>query len=125
MRTKTAKIGFELPSPLTFADGLEYDACLEVDVEYELDEATPLFSIDDVSIVDATVSVCGVDIAVDGKLAEALLRQWLARPENKAVLDNLVERYMPTPEQCDASEVAYRRAATNGRLVLPNGRDVS
>jgi len=124
MKTRTATIGFELPSPLTFADGLEYDATLEVAVEVEIDYAEHMHRYDptDVSATDATVSVCGVDIPATAQ-APQLLRQWLARPENVKRLALLVERHLPDCDECP--DPAYERAAQMGRLVLPNGRDVS
>ena len=124
MKTKTATIGFELASPLTFADGLEYDATLEIEVEVEIDYAEGMHRFDptDVSATDATVSVCGVDVPATAQ-ASQLLRQWLARPENVKRLATLVERHLPDSDECP--DPAYERAAQNGRLILPNGRDVS
>lgn len=124
MSTKTATVAFEIPSPLLFADGLEYDATLEVAVEVEIDYAERMHRFDptDVSATDATVSVCGVDVPATAQ-APALLRQWLARPENVKKLATLVERHLP--EDNGPDDEAYERAACNGRLILANGRDVS
>lgn len=124
MKTKTTTIGFEIPSPLTFADGLEYDATLEVEVEVEIDyaERSHWYEQGDVTATDATVSVCGVDIPATAKAGE-LLRQWLARPENVKLLASRVEDSIPDADECP--DPAYERAAANGRLILPNGRDVS
>lgn len=124
MKTRTATIGFDLPSPLTFADGLEYDATIEIEVEVEIDyaERSHWYDQGDVSATDATVSVCGVDVPATAQ-ASQLLRQWLARPENVKRLATLVERHLPDSDECP--DPAYERAAQNGRLILPNGRDVS
>ena len=124
MKTKTTTIGFEIPSPLTFADGLEYDATLEVAVEVEIDyaERSHWYDQGDVSATDATVSVCGVDVPATAQAGD-LLRQWLARPENVKKLAGLVERHLPDSDECP--DPAYERAAQMGRLILPNGRDVS
>ena len=77
MKTKTTTIGFEIPSPLTFADGLEYDATLQVEVEVEIDYAEVMHRFDrtDIEATDATVSVCGVDVPATAQAAE-LFRQW-------------------------------------------------
>ncbi len=124
MKTRTATIGFEIPSPLTFADGLEYDATLEIEVEVEIDYAERMhrFDLSDVSATDATVSVCGVDVPATAQAAE-LFRQWYARPENVKRFATLVERHLPESGECP--DPAYERAAQMGRLILPNGRDVS
>lgn len=124
MSTKTETVTFEIPSPLTFADGLEYDATLEIAVEVEIDYAERMHRFDttDVSATDATVSVCGVDVPATAQ-ATALLRQWMARPENLKKLATLVERHLPDSDECP--DPAYERARVNGRLVLANGRDVS
>lgn len=114
----------EIPSPLTFADGLEYDATLEIEVEVEIDYAERMHRFDptDVTATDATVSVCGVDVPATAQ-ATSLLRQWMARPENLKKLATLVERHLPDADECP--DPAYERARVNNRLVLPNGRDVS
>lgn len=124
MKTKTTTIGFEIPSPLTFADGLEYDATLEIEVEVEIDYAEVMHRFDrtDIEATDATVSVCGVDVPATAQAAE-LFRQWLARPENVKKLATLVARHLPDSDECP--DPAYERAAQMGRLILPNGRDVS
>ena len=124
MKTKTTTIGFEIPSPLTFADGLEYDATLEIAVEVEIDyaERSHWYDQGDVSATDATVSVCGVDVPATAQ-ASALLRQWLALPANVKHLATLVERHLPESGECP--DPAYERARVNGRLILANGRDVS
>lgn len=124
MKTKTTTIGFEIPSPLTFADGLEYDATLEIEVEVEIDYAERMHRFDptDVSATDATVSVCGVDVPATAQAGD-LLRQWLARPENVKKLAGLVERHLPDSDECPDPD--YERACVNGRMILPNGRDVS
>lgn len=124
MKTKTATIGFEIPSPLTFADGLEYDATLQVEVEVEIDYAEVMHRFDrtDIEATDATVSVCGVDVPATAQAAE-LFRQWYARPENVKRFATLVERHLPESGECP--DPAYERAAQMGRLILPNGRDVS
>jgi len=124
MKTRTATIGFELPSPLTFADGLEYDATLEIEVEVEIDyaERAHWWDVGDVTATDATVSVCGVDVPATAQ-ATALLRQWMARPENVKKMATLVERHLPDADECP--DPAYERARVNGRLLLANGRDVS
>ena len=124
MKTKTTTIGFEIPSPLTFADGLEYDATLEIEVEVEIDYAERMhrFDLSDVSATDATVSVCGVDVPATAQAAE-LFRQWYARPENVKRFATLVERHLPDSDECPDPD--YERAAQMGRLILPNGRDVS
>lgn len=125
MATKTATIGFELASPLTFADGLEYDATLEIEVEVEIDyaERAHWWDVGDVTATDATVSVCGVDVPATAKASE-LLRQWLARPENFRKLSTMISDNLPDdPSYCPDPE--YQRAVAHGRLILPNGRDVS
>ena len=124
MKTKTATIGFEIPSPLTFADGLEYDATLQVEVEVEIDYAEVMHRFDrtDIEATDATVSVCGVDVPATAQAAE-LFRQWYARPENVKRFATLVERHLPESDECP--DPAYERACVNGRMILPNGRDVS
>lgn len=124
MKTKTHSIALEIPSPLTMADGLEYDATLEIEIEVEVDyaERSHWYEQGDITATDATVSVCGVDIPATAQ-ASQLLRQWLARPENVKRLATLVERHLPDSDECP--DPAYERAAQNGRLILPNGRDVS
>lgn len=125
MKTTTATVAFEIPSPLTFADGLEYDATLEVAIEVEIDyaERSHWWEVGNVKATDATVTVCGVDIDAEKKAPE-LLRQWLARGENMKALAEKIEAAIPDdPNYCP--DPAYQRAVASGRMILPNGRDVS
>ena len=124
-RVHNATVGVNLKSPLIFADGLEYDVYMELEVEVEIDyaERSHWWEVGNVKATDATVTVCGVDIDAEKKAPE-LLRQWLARGENMKALAEKIEAAIPDdPNYCP--DPAYQRAVAAGRMILPNGRDVS
>jgi hypothetical protein len=114
----------DLNSPLTLADGGEYDLCLSLDVCYTLDEGyvvlgPPSFH----EGVDATLSAANIDVPATGKAGE-FARSWLAWPGNLDILERETQRaHDSANEPCPDPD--YERARVNGRLITDDGRDVS
>lgn len=120
---RTTTLILDIPSPMTLADGCEYDLTLELEVPLDVSDGIPeVADYEQIMTLDGTLTLAGIDICVAAQ-ADRLLRSFLAVPANRTRLDDLIARGYEPEEECP--DPIYERARVNGRLILPNGRDVS